>query len=501
MLLLVLARNGCYTFNNAFVKRVRYVRLVNTLSLKQSGVSGSLESLRKGVPGKPDDLELLTSIPGKPDDLELLTSIPGHADKLKRLLDGNERNQHMREFAESKLKGLCDIGESNKNMREFAEHTLGYNDDNLVTNTKDYMIAMKKYAEETLKYPDQDMESCLVLLNQGYFKILHGLTNFKQETYLKYNGDAVGLICSNPKLDGIEYSLAIKTDVLEYISDPRNDVIYRLLDSYTRETCPVFVLEDLSKSSEMIGEGVIIAARELPSNLSYVPGLVAGIVTALLAILISAGLVSYINSKTSNKNVYVFRLITLLYALLLILFSFINSLLKLMGIDSLDKFILNRIKTVFSKLQDNKQDLVSNLGYILEKIKETSTSDDYKISNNQANELSHDTEFKKRLDTLKSNIRAVKLLTLSLKVYKYYFMIPSINIHSSVWFFEQYLQSVKPLKYDDHVKTGLDKFRELYNDFNNPKISKHDSMSVTLLDTGGFLRERCYKNFMECFNN
>lgn len=182
-----------------------------------------------------------------------------------------------------------------------------------------------------------------------------------------------------------------------------------------------------------------------------------------------------------------------------------NILLKLVCIDSLDTFFLNRIKSIYSKLQDNKQHLVSNLEYILEKVKETSSNGNYKISRQQANELKHNDDFKKRLTDLQTNIRVVKLLTISMKAYKYYFLIPSIYTppHKSVYYFRHYFAKENPIEFNNNVKTGLSYFKELYNDFNTPTIAKlnKDSSIDTLLVSQGFLRERCYQRFMDNFSD
>jgi hypothetical protein len=173
-------------------------------------------------------------------------------------------------------------------------------------------------------------------------------------------------------------------------------------------------------------------------------------------------------------------------------------------IDSLDTFILNRIKSIYSKLQDNKQHLVSNLEYILEKVKETSSNGNYEISRQQANELEHNDDFKKRLTDLQTNIRVVKLLTISMKAYKYYFLIPSMNTpHKSVYYFRKYFAKENPIEFNNYVKRGLSNFKELYNDFNTPTIAKlnKDSSIDTLLVSEHFLKEYCYKRFMDNFSD
>jgi hypothetical protein len=179
---------------------------------------------------------------------------------------------------------------------------------------KDHFVRMKEFAEKTLNYPELDKDYCLSLLNQGHYSIIHRLTDkFNSGNYLKNHDEVVGLLCTKhyPVYNDLyfkTYELIIKPDVLEYIYHPRNDVIYRLLEDYTRETCPVFVTENFSNPLVMIEAIVNIGVRELPASL-YIPNLVVPLVITLLGIAITTVISVYINSKSSNKNIFVFRFV------------------------------------------------------------------------------------------------------------------------------------------------------------------------------------------------
>lgn len=115
----------------------------------------------------------------------------------------------------------------------------------------------------------------------------------------------------------------------------------------------------------------------------------------------------------------------------------------------------------------------------------------------------HDKEFEKRYTDMLLNIRLIKILSMSMKVYKFYFLIPSRHTPHAVLFFKEYLNTAKPMVYNHKVKKGLTNFRELSNDFSSSDITNYDSYSTrnTLLISGQFIRERCYKRFMESFKD
>lgn len=239
------------------------------------------------------------------------------------------------------------------------------------TSSKDesHISSMRKYAEETLNYHDfnKGYDSCIALAEQGYYRIIYKLMNTLNPD--QYQSDLVVIHCmvNKDNLERGNYAI-IKMDVMEYIYDPRNEVIIRLLNNYVKETCPLFVFEDYTFVET--GNIMHIASRELPSSLSYLPGLISGLGETILTLIISTTIAVYVHSKHSNKNIFVFRIVSFMYIAPLIIASILNTLLKLMCIDILDSIILNRIKSIFSKLQDNKANLVNNLDYILEKVKE-----------------------------------------------------------------------------------------------------------------------------------
>jgi hypothetical protein len=320
------------------------------------------------------------------------------------------------------------------------------------------------------------------------------------------NKDLVIVHCLHNQPDGCIAKGLIQSNTIEYIYDPRNDVIYRLLNNYAEQTCPVFIFDEYMPSEGInylvdSSNYLNIAVRELPSNLSYLPGLIGGLGGTILALFVSTLIALYINSKTSNKNVFIFRLICLMCAFPLMMANVINILFKLMGIGIIDRIILNRIKSTFSKLQDNKQYLVANLEYILEKVKQASSTNDYNITSKQAHDLIHDKDFKERYTNILLNIRLVKIYSYNMKTLRICFLIPSMRTPEAVLDFKDYLDTEGPMLYNHHVKTGLTNFRELYNDFSSSSFTTYnsDSTSNTLLGPKGFIREHCYIKFMENF--
>lgn len=246
-----------------------------------------------------------------------------------------------------------------------------------------------------------------------------------------------------------------------------------------------------------LGVGTDNLVRSLPENLNYLPWVLTGLGVGFVATIAASLLGLYVHSKLSNKNLFLFMLIKPCSILILVITGLLNSFLKMIGIKILENFLLNRIKSVFSKLTDEKLNLVNNLEYMVNKISDV--SNDYKISSSQANGLIHDEEFKKRFDQAKLNIRNVKILTASFLLYKYAFLI-SLKCHESIFIYQQYITSMTPMLHNENIKNALSNFRELYNDFNNPSISRFSAHIGPLpnLIHNSFVREQLYINFVNC---
>lgn len=168
---------------------------------------------------------------------------------------------------------------------------------------------------------------------------------------------------------------------IEYLDLEVSNKLFDFSNYYLNEMCPPFTFVDNSASLESTNAELwSIISRGLPENLSYIPTLSATLGLAILTGALSLILFSITkNGKITGTILYsilksIFLLFMGFFSLLLQIFSLLLSITSLfwitIKINLIEKFLLRWVSFDIYKLQSNKEQLVSNLVYILEKVQE-----------------------------------------------------------------------------------------------------------------------------------
>ena len=274
-------------------------------------------------------------------------------------------------------------------------------------------------------------------------------------------------------------------EIIEYLDLSYDNKLLDFFNYYSMEMCPSFYIID---NSTLNTNSMDLVTRGLSPNLAYLPGLIPAIIIGLLSIAITV----IIFGANKNKNLFATRLYSSLKILFLFLIGIVSLLPKLFRIKWLDRLISRCVILEVHKLQDAKKSLVSNITYILGKIVDINPQ--YSITPDEANNLYHDEDFKKRFDDLTANIHSIKRLQWVILPFYFYFKVFGFSTVQSGKDIVLFMGSQGPLIYNSKVTTALTQFRELHYLLKNGGFAECDPNFFKELDTNDFIVDEIYNN-------
>ena len=424
---------------------------------------------------------LRNTVPSNPDALEstwLRNTVPSNPDALESMLEG----LLSKPTTDLEVDGL-------NHLYRGGESTLYH------------ILKMKNFAKKTLSIKEP---SCTDWRIDGQFRFDTGLSKTLIERQ-HVDTHSWGKFCYDNTTEP-PYSIFMRDPDLniEYMNLEVNNKLFDFSNYYLNEVCPSFIVVDHSVPLELSNlELLDVVSRGLPQDLNYIPGLIVAIGLGILAI--SVTLITF--SITKNKIITGTVISSILKSILLFFMGFFSLLLQtfslLLTITSLsviiikmnfiEKVLLRWVMSDVHKLQENKQRLVSNLIYILERIQDINLN--FKINSDQANNLLHDDEFNKRYNGILKNIHTVRRLFIALSPFYTYFYLFGFNGLEEAACFYDFMHYRVPLLYNENVLDALNEFKVLQSLFKKRDFLLQQKGQFKEIDDNGFILEELYDKF------